>query len=205
MKSAAIRSPSSRKRWRNYDADHDGKLSRKEAAARYPAQWFADNDLDQDGYIDQREWKFYQTRNAAENCLVAIRAGGHGDVTKSHVLWRFRKALPNTASPLLYQGVLYLLRDGIFTSLNPETGEVYRMARLPGALGSYWASPVAADGKIFLASEEGKIVVVRADANWNVAAVSNLDEDIFSTPAIVDQRIYLRTMSALYCFSKSPK
>lgn len=185
-----------------YDTDHDGKLSRKEASVVYPAQWFADNDLDQDGYIDQREWKFYQTRDGAENCLVAIRAGGHGDVTKSHVLWRYRKALPNTASPLLYEGVLYLLRDGIFTSLNPETGEVYRLARLPGALGSYWASPVAGDGKIFLASEEGKIVVVRADANWDVAQVSNLDEDIFSTPAIVDGRIYLRTMSALYCFRK---
>ncbi len=118
------------------------------------------------------------------------------------MLWRYRKALPNTASPLLYEGVLYLLRDGIFTSLNPETGEVYRLARLPGALGSYWASPVAGDGKIFLASEEGKIVVVRADANWDVAQVSNLDEDIFSTPAIVDGRIYLRTMSALYCFRK---
>ncbi len=185
-----------------YDTDHDGKLSRKEAAVAYPAQWFADNDLDQDGYVDQREWKFYQTRNAAENCLVAIRAGGRGDVTKSHVLWRYRKALPNTASPLLYQGVLYLLRDGIFTSLNPETGEIYRLARLPGALGSYWASPVAADGKIFLASEEGKIAVVRSDPNWEVAQVSNLDEDIFSTPAIVDRRVYVRTMSALYCFGK---
>jgi outer membrane protein assembly factor BamB len=186
-----------------YDTDHDGKLSRKEAAAGYPAQWFADNDLNQDGFIDAREWSFYQTRNAAENCLVAIRAGGRGDVTKSHVLWRYRKALPNTASPLLFQNVLYLLRDGIFTSLNPVTGEVYRLARLPGALGNYWASPVAADGKIFLANADGKIVVVRADAEWEIAGVSNLDEDIFSTPAIVDGRIYLRTMSALYCFAKS--
>jgi outer membrane protein assembly factor BamB len=186
-----------------YDADHDGKLSRKEAAAGYPAQWFADNDLNQDGFIDQREWSFYQTRNAAENCLVAIRAGGRGDVTKSHVLWKYRKALPNTASPLLFQNVLYLLRDGIFTSLNPLTGEVYRLARLPGALGNYWASPVAADGKIFLASAEGKIVAIRADADWEIAGISNLDEDIFSTPAIVDGRVYLRTMSALYCFAKS--
>ena len=155
------------------------------------------------GLIDLREWQFYQTRNAAENCLVAIRAGGRATFRSRHVLWRYRKALPNTASPLLFQNVLYLFRDGIFTSLNPETGEVYRLARLPGALGNYWASPVAADGKIFLASEEGKIVVIRADAEWEIAGVSNLDEDIFSTPAIVDGRIYLRTMSALYCFAKS--
>jgi len=183
-------------------ADHNGKLSRRELPANYNSQWFADNDLDHDGQIDEREWRFYQTRDSAENCIVAIRAGGRGDVTRSRVLWRYRKALPNTSSPLLYQGVLYLIRDGIFTSLNPETGDVYKQARLSGALGSYWSSPVAADGKIFLANEEGKVVVVRADAEWEIRTVNNLDEDIFATPAIVDGRIYVRTRAALYCFAK---
>jgi outer membrane protein assembly factor BamB len=186
----------------DFDSDHDGKLSRRELPANYSGQWWADNDLDHNGLIDEREWKFYQTRDAAENCLVAIRAGGHGDVTKSHVLWRYRKALPNTSSPLLYQGVLYLIRDGIFTSLNPETGDVYKQARLSGALGTYWSSPVAADGKILVASEEGKVVVIRADAEWEILAVNNLDEDIFATPAIVDGRIFVRTRAALYCFGK---
>jgi outer membrane protein assembly factor BamB len=186
----------------DFDSDHDGKLSRRELPSSYSGQWFADNDLDRDGKIDEREWRFYQTRNSAENCLVAIRAGGRGDVTKTRVLWRYRKALPNTSSPLLYQGVLYLIRDGIFTSLNPETGEIYKLARLSGALGSYWSSPVAADGKIFLTSEEGKIVVVRANADWEILAINNLDEDIFATPAILDNRIYVRTRAALYCFAK---
>lgn len=188
-----------------YDKDHDGKLSRREQPAGYPSDWFGENDLNRDGYIDEREWQFYQARNAAENCLVAIRAGGRGDVTKSHVLWRYRKALPNTASPLLYQGVLYLIRDGIFTSLNPETGEAYKLARLAGAPGYYWSSPVAADGKIFVVSEEGKVVVLRAGAEWDILAVNNLDEDTFATPAIVDGRIYVRTRLALYCFAKKPK
>jgi outer membrane protein assembly factor BamB len=187
----------------DFDSDHDGKLSRRELPSSYSSQWFADNDLDRDGKIDEREWKFYQTRNSAENCLVAIRAGGRGDVTKTRVLWRYRKALPNTSSPLLYQGVLYLIRDGIFTSLNPETGEVFKQGRLSGALGSYWSSPVAADGKIYLASEEGKIVVVRANADWEILTVNNLDEDIFATPAIIDGRIYVRTRAALYCFAKT--
>ena len=188
-----------------FDADHNGKLSRRELPAKYDAQWFADNDLDHDGSIDQREWQFYQTRNSAENCLVAIRAGGRGDVSKSRVLWRYRKALPNTSSPLLYQGVLYLIRDGIFTSLNPETGEIYKQARVTGALGSYWSSPVAADGKIFLASEEGKVVVMSANAEWEILSVNNLEEDIFATPAIVDGRIYVRTRAALYCFGRKSK
>jgi outer membrane protein assembly factor BamB len=188
-----------------FDADHDGKLSRRELPAKFDAQWFADNDLDHNGLIDEREWQFYQTRTAAENCLVAIRAGGRGDVSKSRVLWRYRKALPNTSSPLLYQGVLYLIRDGIFTSLNPETGEVYKQARVAGALGSYWSSPVAADGKILLASEEGKVVVMHADAEWEILSINNLDDDIFATPAILDGRIYVRTRAALYCFGKKSK
>src|ERR1700683_60583 len=185
-----------------HDKDHDGKLSPSELPTSFTAEWFGDNDLNHDGYIDQREWRFYQVRSAAENCLIAIRAGGRGDVTNSHVLWKYRKALPNTASPLLYQGVIYMVRDGIFTSLNPESGEIYKQARLAGALGRYWSSPVAGDGKIFVVSEEGKVVVLRAGPEWEILAVNNLNEDAFATPAILDGRIYVRTREALYCFAQ---
>jgi outer membrane protein assembly factor BamB len=187
------------------DRDHDGKISAEESPAGFPYDKFVESDLNHDGYIDQHEWEFYQTRNAADNNVVAIRAGGHGDVTKTHVLWRYRKAVPNTSSPLFYQGVLYLLRDGILTSLNPENGDVYKQARLSGALGFYWASPVAAEGRIYLINEEGKIVVLRADPEWEILSVSNLDEDTFATPAILDGRIYVRTHEALYCFAKKTK
>ncbi len=185
-----------------YDRDRDGRLSRVEVPNRDP-EWFGDTDLNHDGYIDEREWRYYQSRETSENCLVAIRGGGRGDVTNSHVLWRYRKALPNTSSPLLYQGVIYLIRDGILTSLNPETGEAYKLARLTGAPGRYWSSPVAADGKIFVASEEGKVVVLRAAPQWEILAINNLDEDIFATPAIVDGRLYVRTRAALYCFARA--
>ncbi len=185
-----------------YDKDHDGKLSRSEMAAVHNAEWFADGDLNHDGYIDAAEWQFYRERSASDNCLVAIRGGGRGDVSNSHVLWRYRKALPNTSSPLLYEGVIYLIRDGIFTSLNPDTGEVYKRERLTGALGRYWSSPVAADGRIFVVSEEGKVVVLLAGRDWAVLSVNNLDEEAFATPAILDGRIYIRTRAALYCFAK---
>ena len=184
-----------------YDKDHDGRLSRKEVPNQDP-EWWGDTDLNHDGYLDEREWHYYQSRESSENCLVAIRAGGRGDVTATHVLWRYRKALPNTPSPLLYQGVIYLIRDGIFTSLNPETGEPFKQARLTGALGHYWSSPVAADGKIFVASEEGKVVVLRAAPQWEILSVNNLDEEIFATPAIVDSRLYVRTRAAIYCFAR---
>jgi outer membrane protein assembly factor BamB len=188
-----------------YDKDHDGKLSPREIPSSFPSNFFGDNDLNRDGLVDEHEWQFYQVRSNAENCLVAIRAGGRGDVTKSRVLWRYRKALPNTASPLLYQGTLYLIRDGIFTSLNPENGEVQKIGRLTGALGNDWASPVAADGRIFVVSEEGKIVVLRADPQWEILSIDNLNEDTFATPAILDGKIYVRTSEALYCFAKKPK
>ena len=184
-----------------YDKDGDGKLSPREAPIQ-DAEWFGDTDLNHDGYIDEREWQYYQMRDSSENCLVAVRAGGRGDVTKTHVIWRYRKALPNTPSPLLYAGVIYLIRDGILTSVNPENGAVFKQARLRGALGRYWSSPVAADGKVFIASEEGKVVVLRAAPQWEILAVNSLDEDIFATPAIVDGRLYLRTHAALYCFAR---
>jgi outer membrane protein assembly factor BamB len=118
-----------------------------------------------------------------------VKAGGRGDVTKSRVLGRYRKALPSTSSPLLYQGVLYLIRDGIFSSLDPETGEPFKVARLSRALGNYWSSAVAADGKIFVTSEEGKIVTLNADPQWEIVSITDVEEEIFATSAIIDGHI----------------
>src|SRR5713226_7714736 len=64
-----------------HDKNHDGKISPSEMAGKN-AEWFSDNDLNHDGYLDEREWQVYQVREAAENCLVAIRCGGRGDVTR---------------------------------------------------------------------------------------------------------------------------
>ena len=70
------------------------------------------------------------------------------------MVWRYRKSLPNVPSPLLYKGVMYLVRDGgIMTSLDPQSGEPFKVDRLRGALDRYWSSPVAGDGKIYVLSE----------------------------------------------------
>jgi outer membrane protein assembly factor BamB len=82
---------------------------------------------------------------------------------------------------------------------------VYKQVRLTGAPGYYWLSPVTADGRVFVVSEEGKFVVLRADARWEIVAMSNLNEDTFATPAILDNRIYVRTRAALYCFAGNAK
>ena len=73
------------------------------------------------------------------------------------MLWRYYKSLPNSATPLLYQGVLYLIKDGgILTTLDPKTGDVFQQGRLRDALEKYWASPVAGDDKIYMTSEACK-------------------------------------------------
>ncbi len=184
-----------------YDSNHDGRISRAEAPFKNEGS-FHDTDLDRDGSVDEREWNFYRARKTSQNNIVAIRAGGTGDVTGTQILWRYRKSIPNIPSPLLYRDVLFLIKEGgIFTSLNPKTGAVFKQARVPGALGQYWSSPVAGDGKIYIANQEGKVAVLKAAAQWEILAVNNLDDEIFATPAIARGRIYLRTRGTLYCFA----
>jgi outer membrane protein assembly factor BamB len=73
---------------------------------------------------------------------------------------------------------------------------------LKGAIDKYFASPVGADGKVFLISQDGTVSVVSATGDWEILAVNALDDEVFATPAIADGRIYVRTKSALYAFGK---
>jgi outer membrane protein assembly factor BamB len=122
-------------------------------------------------------------------------------VTESHFRWRYQKALPNAPSPLFYQDVVYLMKEGgILTSLDPKTGQVLKQGRLSEAPGDYYASPVGADGKLFTLSEEGKVTVLKAGGDWEVLATHDFDDLCYATPAIASGRIYLRTRGMLYCF-----
>jgi outer membrane protein assembly factor BamB len=188
-----------------YDSNKDGKIAKDE----YPDEslvkiWFL-YDLDKDGFLGETDWKYLLARSNAKNGLYAIKLGGRGDVTTSHVLWRYEKGLPNIPSPLFYNGVLYVLREGgILTSLDPKTGVVIKQGRIEGAVDSYFASPVAADGKIFTVSREGKAAVIKPGPQWEVASVNQFDEQVWSTPAIAGNQIFIRTQKALYCFSATP-
>jgi hypothetical protein len=89
---------------------------------------------------------------------------------------------------------------GIVTSLDPATGRLLKEGRSPGALGEYFASPVAADGKVFLASVEGKVTVLKASGQWEVLGVNDIGEEIYATPALSGGRVYVRTRGSVYCF-----
>lgn len=186
-----------------FDSDKDRKLTAAEFASDPRMQkGFENNDLAGDGFLDQRDWDFYRARRASRNALLAVRTGGRGDLTSSErILWRMQKFLPNVPSPLLYQGVMYLIKDGgILTAIDAKTGQITKQGRLPGALGTYYSSPVGAGGHVYLISQSGIMTVVTAGREWEVAATNDFGEECFATPAIADGAIYVRTRGTLYCF-----
>ena len=139
--------------------------------------------------------------------IVAVRPGGAGDITPTEpanrnefVVWYERIAggtyLP---TPVLYENALYVLYDkGIFSRFNVETGQrVYRSRIAPEAW-AFTASPWAYGGKIFLLSEEGNTYVVEAGAEYRLLGVNSLDEFTLASPAIVGDRLLIRTRSHLY-------
>jgi outer membrane protein assembly factor BamB len=186
-----------------WDANKDGKLSKEEAPEERITRKWPDLDLDRDGYLGERDWKMYQSKRAVVNSVRAYKLGGEGDMTDANFVWKYERSLPNVPSPLLYDGILYLMKEGgILTALHSGTGEVLKQSRVTGALGAYFSSPVAGDGKIYVLSEEGKLAVIKAGADWQILAVNDFNESAHATPAIVDGKLYVRTDRALYCFAE---
>ncbi|MEO8026958.1 MAG: PQQ-binding-like beta-propeller repeat protein [Bryobacteraceae bacterium] len=190
----------------SHDKDKDGKLSREELPYDEMKKLMFLFDLNADKFIDADEWKVLFARNSAVNGVYSIKlpqtdAEQKGDLTKTNVEWRYAKSLPNIPSPLLIGDVLFLLREGgVLTALNAKTGEVIKQGRVKDALDPYYASPIAGDGKIYLASQSGKLSVIQAIGEWEILAVNDLKEEIWSTPAIDKNQIIVRTQTALYCF-----
>ncbi len=137
---------------------------------------------------------------------VAVRSGGRDDVSKTHTVWK-KPLGTNIPSPVYYQGKLYGVNDrGIVLSVNAETGEQVFQGRLSGA-GSIYASPVAADGKLYIVTRRKGVYVVAAGDKFEQLAHNELasDESDFSgSPAMSDGRLYLRSAQALYCFGAKP-
>jgi outer membrane protein assembly factor BamB len=160
-------------------------------------------DMDRDEKLNAKDWEVFRGMMASENGLLAIKLGGQGDQTATAIRWRYQKPVPQVPSTLLYRGVLYMVNDsGIMLSFDPATGNVIKQGRLHGAIDKYFASPVAADGKVFLVGQGGQVSVLKAGGDWQVLAVNELDDEVFATPAIADGRVYIRTRSALYSFGK---
>lgn len=136
----------------------------------------------------------------ANQHLLAIRPGGRGDVTKDRLSWSMRRNAPNTPTPLLVGDQLYVLADGgILTCVNAKSGKVHWSERVPGA---YSASPICANGKIYITNETGVGMVLEAGTEFKELARSDLKEKTFATFAPVDGALFVRTETQLYRFEK---
>jgi len=184
-----------------FDKNRDEKISPDEYGADAFMIGIARFGGNRDMVVTKEEWDEKQRKVLAPSALVALRLEGD----RPRELWRYEKNFVGVVpSPLLYNGVLYIIRNGgILTSFDPETGAVAKTGRVAGAVGAYSASPVAADGKVFLASEDGKVAVLRPGREWDVLAVNDLGEACYATPALSGGSIYLRTSEALYRFAAS--
>lgn len=187
---------------RDLDKNKDGKLGKDEIVdQRVKARFDEYLDLDNSGFLEERDWQQLQERRQGESALRAYKLGGTGDLTDSGFLWKNAKSLPNVPSPLIYQNVLYTLKEGgVFTSYDSKTGEILKQGRLQGALGAYYMSPVAARGRILVISEDGKAAVLRAGGQWEVLKVIDLGDGCKATPALLEGKMYVRTTGHLYCF-----
>jgi hypothetical protein len=190
---------------KKHDANKNGTLEPDEVPEGPIKPRFAQIDRDKDGHITRSEYEdMRRIFDAAQNRLVAIKPGGKGDVTDTHVLWSFEKNLPVISSPLCYKGLLFLAKDGgLVTALDAKTGKPGKAERVfPGA--TYYSSPVGGDGKVYLVSQRGELAVLSAEAQWKVLSRVRFEEDVYATPAIVNERIYVRTVGHLYCFAEKP-
>jgi outer membrane protein assembly factor BamB len=128
--------------------------------------------------------------------LLAIRPDGRGDVTETHVVWKTRKAAPNTPSPLLVGDELYLVSDyGIASCLDARSGQLHWQQRLSGA---YSASPLHAAERIYFQNEQGVATVIKAGAKFQQLAKNVLDEPTLASYAAAGGAFFIRTETRLY-------
>jgi outer membrane protein assembly factor BamB len=159
--------------------------------------------MNRDGKIDKSDWdQILAALAKSENVLLAVKPGGQGNISQTHVAWKATRGLPYVASPLFYDGRLYMIKNGgMISCLDGKTGKPYYSQERLDAAGSYYSSPVAADGRIYTVSVEGKLTVIKAGGEKpEILHQAAFGERVFASPALAGDKLYLRTRSTLYAF-----
>ena len=131
-----------------------------------------------------------------EPALMAVRTDGRGDVTGTHVAWTVTRGAPYTPSPLLVGDELYYVSDtGVLSCIDAKTGQMLWQQRLEG---NYSASPVFADGRVYILSEEGVTTVFAPGKTFQRLGINRLDGNALASMAIADRSLFIRTDTHLY-------
>jgi outer membrane protein assembly factor BamB len=188
------------------DDNGDDQLSREEIKGTEWEPFFESNDPNKDGQIARREWDgVLEYIASSRNSAFALRPGGSGDVTDTHVIWKQTKGLPYVPSAIVYEGQHVMVKDGgIITAYDTQTGkEIYQRRAIEAD--SYYASPIVANDNIYFASlKEGIITVLKAGTAAPEIVKKNepLGERLAATPAVADNTLYVRTADHLSAFAE---
>lgn len=186
------------------DANKDGVLVIDEFPKSPVKDRFSQIDVDKDGRVTRDEYEHMRSMFAeAVNQIFAIKPNGYGDITDSHTVWKVNKHLPYVSSPLCYEGRVFAMKNGGLASCyDAKTGAQHYQAERVDAPGDYYSSAVGADGRVYVASQKGTVVVLESGDTFKVLARNAIGEPIFATPAIVDGRIYLRGDKHVFAFGE---
>jgi outer membrane protein assembly factor BamB len=140
------------------------------------------------------------------NAVKAIDlARAHGDITGTDaIVWSYDRDTPYVPSPLLYDGILYMLKsnNGILTAFNARTGEIYYGTQRLDGIGEVFSSPVGAGGRVYITSRDGHTLVLRNGETFEVLGSNSLDDGFDASPAIAGGEIYMRGYNNLYCIAE---
>ena len=145
-----------------------------------------------------------------ERPIFVIRPGARGDLTllegaasSDAIVWSIQRRGPYMPTPLVYDGRLFVLgNNGVFDAFELATGKGLFRTRVPHPGSGFSASPVAADGKIYLSSEDGEIIVVRAGPKFEQIATNSMGELLMATPALSEGMMYVRTEKSLFAIGR---
>ena len=189
---------------RDHDQDKNGRLTASEIPAGPVRERFTQMDLNKDGIVTPEEWELMRDMFAkAGNAVLAIRSGGAGDITVSHLAWKSTRSLPYVSSPLYYKGRLYTVKNGGLASCyDAATGKAFYQDERLGVPGDYYSSAVVAQDRIYLVSERGVVLVLASGDQLEVLARNDLGEAVMATPAIADGILYIRSANHLQAFRR---
>lgn len=191
------------------DTNQDTILERKEVPKEFWKR-FDQSDKNQDGKLAEGEldtaFQAADNQVGGGSLIQAVRGGGTGDVTKTHVVWNLKNRSPsNLSSPLVVGQQLFVVKKGgLSSSFDTVSGETLWQLKRIQNLGDYFGSPVAGDGKIYVPGENGFMVVLAQGPNLEVLARNDMGESCLASPAIAEGRIYIRTRHHLYCIANQP-